>query len=306
MTHIFTGDNSYEIKKRYIALVDNFIKQHGNLALEKFDGDEVSVQKVVDAVNNLPLLASKKMVVINDLQNKEVLEIVAELDVSDSCELVITASKIDKRDGYYKKLSKLPGFVSLSTSSEKSLPSWVINETKMRGGTIDQYNARYLVDMIGFDQMLLSSEINKLITYSSDITKETIDLLCQPTPQTTIFQLLDAAFTGNLQEALKLYNEQRVQKVEPIAIMGMIAWQLHTLTIIKLAGKRTPSEIAKDAQIKPYVVQKSMKIAKRIRFQHLKHLVSEATRLEIDLKSKNIDPDEALMYYITLVASQSS
>ncbi len=282
--------------------MDEFVAEHGDLALERLDGEETTPSKLVDSASSLPFLASKKMIVIKGAANKDLLEKVAELELPETTELVVVIPKVDKRAAWFKKLSKMKGFKNFSNNSANQLPSWVMDEVKEQKGKISRGHAQYLVDVVGYNQMLLSSEINKLITYEPEITKQSIDLLCEPTPQATVFQLLDAAFEGDIEKAQKLYREQRVQKVEPIAIMGLIAWQLHILTTVKLAGDRSVNETAKEAKLNPYVVQKSKRIADKMTLATIKQLVSDALQLDIDMKSKNINADEAMMFYIAKIS----
>ena len=302
MIHILTGENDFELNRTLKHLVDEFVAEHGDLALERLDGEEIIPSKLVDSVNNLPFLASKKMIVLKGAANKDLLEKVAELELPETTELIVVVPKVDKRAAWYKKLSKMKGFKNFSNSGANQLPGWVMDEVKGQKGKISRSDAQYLVDVVGYNQMLLSSEINKLITYEPEITKQTIDLLCEPTPQATVFQLLDAAFEGDIEKAQKLYREQRVQKVEPIAIMGLIAWQLHILTTVKLAGDRSVNEIAKEAKLNPYVVQKSKRIADKMTLAKIKQLVSDALQLDMDMKSKNINADEAMMFYIAKIS----
>jgi DNA polymerase III delta subunit len=69
------GGNSFALHKRLNELVEKFIKEHGDLALERIDAEETEVQTILDALQNLPFLASKKMVVVRELgQNKQAAE----------------------------------------------------------------------------------------------------------------------------------------------------------------------------------------------------------------------------------------
>lgn len=302
MKSVLSGENAFELQKELDLLVNNFVKEHGDLALERMDGEEVTPQKLVDVVTNLPFLASKKMVVVKNVYNKDLLEKLVELEVPDFTELIVVAGKLDKRASYYKKLSKLSGFKSFTKQAQVSLPQWIMDEVAGHGGKISRSDAQYLVDILGDNQMLLSSEVNKLTTYSPDVTRETIDLLCEPTPQATTFNLIDSAFTGNLERSLNLYKELRAQKVEPIKIMGLMAWQLHVLATVKMAGSRGSDQIAKDAKLNPYVVSKSKKIADGLSLKRVKYLVHTAMQLDLDMKSKSINTDDAMMLYIADIA----
>jgi DNA polymerase-3 subunit delta len=155
-------------------------------------------------------------------------------------------------------------------------------------------DANLLVDRIGINQQLLANELEKLLLYNPKINKESILLLTDKTPQSSIFDLLDAALNGKTELALELYIEQRQQKVEPAQIMALLAWQLHVLALIKTAGNRDTNDIASEAKINPYVVRKSTAIADKLSYDDLKKLISYVRELDHRLKSESIDPDEAL------------
>jgi DNA polymerase III delta subunit len=110
---------------------------------------------------------------------------------------------------------------------------------------------------------------------------------------------LDAAFAGNKGRALKLYEEQRAQKVEPQAILALIAWQLQLLALTKYADGKSTTQIAKDVGMNPYPISKAARLAHKLKDEKFKEMVDFA--FEIDLKSKTsaIDLDEALKTYIT-------
>src|SRR5690606_21428745 len=115
------------------------------------------------------------------------------------------------------------------------------------GGSLSVADARYLVSRVGQNQLQLSSELQKLLDYQPAVNRQTIDLLTEPTPQSSIFDLLAAAFDGQAKRVLQLYHEQRQQKVEPLNILALAAWQLHILALIKTAGERSPQQIASQA-----------------------------------------------------------
>jgi DNA polymerase-3 subunit delta len=159
------------------------------------------------------------------------------------------------------------------------------------------------VERVGSSQQLLGGELEKLILYNPQITRETIELLTDATPQSTIFQLLEAAFAGNTKQALQLYSEQRALNVEPAQIIAMLAWQLHVLAIIKTAGDRSPDTIAKEARLNPFVVKKSQNIARKLSLPELKELIGDLLRIDVQSKRTSIDADEALQHYLLRMAA---
>ena len=285
---------------------DNFAVEYGDLGLERIDGQEASLERIDEALTSLPFLVTKKMVVLRSpSNNKQFIERAEQIldGVPKTTDVIIVEPKIDKRLSYYKYLKSHTDFHNFPELDPRSATTWLIATVKEQGGSINSGDARYLIERVGANQQLLANEIEKLILYDSNITRQTIDLLTDLTPASTIFQLLESAFAGNAKRALNLYAEQRAMKVEPQKIIALLAWQLHVLAIIKTAGERSIDVIAKEAKLNPFVVQKSQSIARNLTFLKLKKLVSDLVKIDTQTKSTNIDPDEAIQHYLLKLAS---
>lgn len=298
MIYFFTGDNQFAIKQRLSQITKDFIADHGDLAVERIDAEETAIDLIIDATQSLPFLSSAKLVVIQNVTSKDLLDRLVVIDNMEQIIVVVLVPKVDKRANYYKKIREHPNFNVFDKTNARELPRWVSEYAKSQKGDISLSDARYLVERVGENQVLLGNEIDKLITYNPHITRNSIDDLTVPLPQSTVFELLDASFAGRAKEADRLYNEQRAQKVEPQAILGMIAWQLHVLAIVKLAGDKSTDLIAKEAKINPFVVRKTQNLARKLTLNDIKKLVKDALELDVSIKTKNIDVDNALLLYL--------
>lgn len=301
MVITLTGSNFYLLKKRLDVLTGQFIKKHGELAIEKIDAEEAEPQAVLDAVQSLPFLASRKMVVVRNAGASKVLsgQIEQIIDsAGDTTDVIFYEPAPDKRQTYFKVLKSKTQLEEFNEMDAHGLAKWLSAEAKTQDGAMTLADANYLVERVGTNQQQLANELDKLITYEPKITRQNIDLLSEKTPQSKVFDLLDAAFAGDKERALELYSEQRAQKVEPQAIMAMMAWQLKLLALAKTGANKSSQQIAKDAGLSPYPVMKAQNLARKIDDNKLKDMVSDA--LEIDEKGKTtaIDLDEALKTYI--------
>lgn len=305
MTIVLTGTNSFALQHELRIIVDRFVAEQGELALERIDGQEAEFGRVREALTSLPFLASKKMVVLRaPSANKQFVEQAEKLlgEVADTTDLIIVEPKLDKRLGYYKLLKKSTDFKEFTELDVNGLAAWLGRSAKEQGGVLSSNDARYLIDRVGANQQMLSNDLDKLLLYNVHVSRENINLLTDLAPQSTIFQLLETAFAGNAQRALELYAEQRALKVETPQIIAMLAWQLHILAIIKAAGQRNPAEIAKDAKLSPFVVQKSAGIARKLTLARLKRLIADLLAIDSRSKRTSLDSDEALQLYIIKLA----
>jgi DNA polymerase III delta subunit len=84
----------------------------------------------------------------------------------------------------------------------------------------------------------------------------------------------------------------------------MLGWQLHIVAVVKMAGDRDPTLIAKEAKLNPFVVRKTSAVTRSLSVLALKKLVSAALNLDIRLKSSAIDADEAARLFILQLAEK--
>ncbi len=301
MISVLTGANTYALKRELRRVIDEFVKAHGDFALERLDGSEVTVERLGEAVQSLPFLAAKKLVVLDSpSSNKQFLEQFETLLVGapETTDILLVEPSLDKRTAYYKWLKKHTEFQEFTVLDERGLAAWAVSYAKERGGNLKSADATYLVGRVGLNQQGLAHELDKLLLAGNEIARSTIDELTERSPQSTVFELLDAAFAGNSQKALSLYAEQRAMKVEPQYIIAMLAWQLHILAVVKTAGERSTDMIASEAKISPYSVRKSVSIARSLSLAKLKQLVGDLTTLDAKSKRVALDLDSALQTYI--------
>ncbi len=303
MITILTGDDSFALKQALDERMKSFVAAHGELALERLDGEEDQAEHIFDAITGFSLLSSAKMVVLRGAsKQKELLEKLADKPelVPETTELLLVDSKLDKRARYYKAFKKTADLQEYNVG-DKDTAGWLVDYAKNTNGTLTRQDASYLIDRVGTNKTMLANEIDKLVAYDTHITRGSIDLLCEPTPQSSVFQLLDAAFNGNIQRTMALYEDQRSQRVEPLSILGMIAWQLQIVAIVH-TGPGDATKTAQEAKLNPYVVRKSQAIARNLSKTELRKLIRRALNLDVQLKSTAVDADEAVRYFLVSVA----
>lgn len=301
-----TGANDFLRKAELKKLTTVFLREHDAMAIEKLDGEVASADRMQAAVSSLPFLTARKLVILRDPgKQKAFAEKIVDIlkEVADTTDLIIDEPKLDKRLSYYKTLKKDTDFREFTELDANGLTTWAAHYSKEQGGTLSPSDARVLLDRVGANQQLLKSELDKLLAYNPHITRQTIELLVDPMPQSSVFELLDAAFQGKTARMLELYHEQRALKVEPQAITALIAWQLHVLAVVKTAGDRSPDEISKVAKINPYVVRKSLGLARHLSLAQVKRMVSDLLTLDIRMKTVSVDADESLQLYLLKLSS---
>lgn len=306
MTNVLCGVNWFGVKARLDELTSSFISEHGDLALERLDGEEVTYEQILGAVESLPFLAAKKMVVVYNLsankQASENLETLIE-KAGDSTDLLIVESKLDKRGVYYKGIKKLKGFEEFNELDEYGLTDWLIKQAEKSGAKLSKSDARYLVERAGSSQAALAHELEKLIQYNPEIARANIELLVNEVPTSTVFNLIDKAFAGDLKAALRIYDEQRAQKVEPQAMLAMLVWQMHVVALCSAAGQKNSSEIASETSLNSFVVGKSQAIAQKMGRTKINKFLELLRDIDYTSKWQTYNYDEAMRFAIVSLAN---
>jgi DNA polymerase III delta subunit len=304
MITTLAGSNDFMIQLELTNLVDKFKLKNDEISIEQIDGAEAEESAILESINSLSLLFPSKLTVLKrGSSNKGFSESVdrAIKEMPESNNLIIVEPNIDKRTSYYKNLKKLTDFKLFEDLDSNQLIKWIEQTAKQEGGLIRNNDARYLIEVAGSNQLKLSNEMAKLISFKPEISRENIDELVDPIPQTTIFQLLDAAFTGKSKEILRIYEEQKRQKVSPQQVIAMLTWQIHILAMIKAAGNASSSEIASKTKTNPYVVGKSMALARNMTMLDIRTLTEDLLELDVKLKNKTIDADDALLQLLLTI-----
>lgn len=300
MTVVIAGENVFAVRRELARRVNGFAQKHGELAVERLDGEEVDFARIRQSLSETSLFAPERLVVLSSPgAHKEFQEKAEEVlaNVPETTQVIVVEPKPDKRTSYYKFLKKQAEFVAADPLDARQLPAWAVEYAKEQGASLSRGDAQYLADRVGGDQQRLASEVEKLSLMGTKITREIIDTLTDKSPQSKIFDLLDAAFAGNTERAMDLYDEQRAQKVEPQEIMAMIGWQLRQIAFATFAGKHSLSE----AKLSGYGAQKAENAARRLTQQELKDAVARLTEIDALSKQTPLDVDEAVRTYLLTI-----
>ena len=179
------------------------------------------------------------------------------------------------------------------------LTDWVTRRARAQKRRITPEAARMLVESLGDDLRMLASEIDKLGTYvgeGGEIGPEDVRALTPVARQSKVFDLTDALARRDTSTALALLHELLANGESPLGIVALTAFQTRSLMQVKLLSDRgmPAHQIASAAGIAPFVVEKSLRLARRFTFAQLE--AAHRTLLEIDtsLKRSRMTPELAL------------
>ncbi len=283
-----TGANSFARSKKLVELRDAFAKDYGVENIEVVNAEDLELNQLPTLLQGASLFSSHRMVIIKDLStNKELAEKFADLTTSSSDEItvVVVESQLDKRTSLYKTLKSKTEFHEFDEPKEFDLLKWIEGYAKEKKGAITSRDARLLLDYVGADQQRLAGEIEKLINFQPEITAETIENLVERRAQSTVFQLLDYVLSGDKKKSMTTLENLEKAFEDPFQIVNLLIWQIQALAVVKSAGNRSDSEIAKEAKLNPYVISKTKGLARKVDSQFLNKMINQVAELDVAIKT---------------------
>lgn len=301
MIKILSGD-PYRVREACRYFKEAFLKDHDALNFERIDVQEgkIACSEVIGRLHSTSLFATKQLVILENLNhNQEFLDNVETLcgELAPGVSLVMTVD-IDKKTRWGKFLSEQPDYRDYPPYQASELR----NKLLQRAGELETFltpkTADYLIVRLGSDLFILDNELQKLSVYPK-ITTELIDQLTVANYNSQIFELLDNLFRGHPARSLQLYDEQRQQKQEPLAILGTLTWQLQIFVIAKLgAAVKSDRQIAQDFKLHVFPVQKALSAVSNMDWNYLHTFIDLCRQIDRDIRLHFVSADDALKYLI--------
>lgn len=286
MIQLQTGENTFETERRLKELVAGY---DGDV--ERFDGEGLSVERLPDLFSGVTLFSSKRLVIIkNASENKSLWGVLVDwLEKGVDNDIVFVEERPDKRTKTYKWLEKNSEVVVAKELQPFEAVRWVTRETERRGVTMSKEDCEFFVDYVGTDQWRLDSELDKLALSGSEISEDMIRDLVEPTPQATSFELLDAAFRGQVAEVERLFQIVS-REDDPYMFFGLLSGQIYALALVATGKGMRPDDIAKATGVHPFVLRKISGLAGRMSADSLQQLTSRLAELDANMKSRSVEP----------------
>jgi DNA polymerase-3 subunit delta len=148
-----------------------------------------------------------------------------------------------------------------------------------------------LCDRTQMDVMLLQNNAKKLALYTNTITYDDVCKMVQRPLEDNAFQLFNHLVNKNNAAALSLYKDLRVNNVEPVSLISMIANQFRVLSQVYFLNKTGMShiDIAKELNINVYRAQILTKNCFTFSEKAINETLEALYNLDLQIKSGQVD-----------------
>ncbi len=310
------GEDTYRSHKKIKGIKKKYLNsdQAGtNICI--LYANEVDFDKIAKAVETMPFLANKRLVIIKDLLNsnkQKLQEEVAEYlhSIPETTVLIFwEKGGVKKKGKLFKELRKISRAQEFELLVGIKLNNWIEQEVKKLGGKIEKEAVARLASYVGSDLWQMANEISKLVSYkvqgtndkgqrssNSIICVSDVELLVKAKLNTNIFEMVDALGEKDTKKTTELVDDLLTSGETEGYLLSMITYQFRNLLIVKdlTEKKLNKFQIAKQTNIHPYVVSKTIPQSKNFTEGELEEIYSKLLYADKAIKTGKLQPRLAL------------
>ena len=286
----------------------------------KLTNETFDVQRLADAVENLPMMAEYTFIWVDEIDlfklpeadRESVAEILS--DIPDYCCVVFTYEttpwKPDKRlKKLWEAINTHGQIVEFAKQDQRDLIPWIIRHFAARKKTISSDLALYLIDLTGGTMTTLAGEIAKICAYSGAdaICRADIDAVTEPVMDAVVYQMTDMLGRGEYGKALQKLNQLLKMQQEPIGILGAMGMHFRRISAARtlLDNGRGVQDMMKLYGLSDYPARKTMEAARRFSAKFCKFALEAILETDNQLKSSYGDSDRVLEMLILRLAQEA-
>lgn len=285
----------------------------------KLNTETFDIREFADCVENLPMMAERTMVVVDEIDifkmnegdREKMIDIFS--DIPDYCTVVFTYETTSfKPDKRLKKLwdavNKYGEPVEFAKQSQRDLVTWITRHFAANHKRINPDLCAYLIDITDGTMTSLSGEISKICAYSGsdEIRKSDIDAVTEPVLDAVVFQMTDLMGQGEYGTALIKLQQLLKMQQDPLSILGAIGSHFRRMATARtlLDNGRNTSELMRLCGISDYAARKTMSAAGRFSAKFYAKAAELVLESDHQIKTSFDDPKRILEVLIMGLARE--
>jgi DNA polymerase-3 subunit delta len=281
-----------------------------------YQGSEGRVEDILAACDTPPFLSERRLVVVEGLPRskgkagasaagdlKAFTEALAHYvpHMPGTTVLVVIVDELLEAESPLVRLARSHGEVKTCVAPRgNQLEAWLIRRARAAGRELTAEAARALASASADSSRALAGEVEKLCTYvgpGGRIGLEEVHALTPSSRSTRVFDLTDALARRDRGRSLAILHELLDSGESPFGIVALTAVQTRSLIQVKALseqGGMRVADIARNAGLAPYVVEKSLPLVRRFTSAQLEATHRRLLDIDASLKQSKMTPEMAL------------
>ena len=193
-------------------------------------GDETEAAEILTLCGNLPMFATRRLVVVKEVgalgvREAERLLPYLEAPVETTC-LVLTGGKVDGRVKFFQALKQAAVSVDCAPLDARALPAWVQDQAGALGLRLDEAARELLIEASGGALGVLCREMEKLAAYVAPNTRVTaadVEAVQGADTGGSVHDLIDALQRRDRVGSLRSLSKVLDAGEPPLRVLGFLA-----------------------------------------------------------------------------------
>ena len=289
------GEESFLVDQAVEAfLASPDFAQNPSLNIERFQADEVSPARVLEAAAGLPFLGKKRLVVLAGSNAYKAADLNRFLDyladpAPTTC-LLFTGQKLDIRTKFAKALKKQGKVQVFNKMYPDKLPAWLSARAATRGKRLEPSAANRLAELSGLGLASLDMEVEKLALFAAGepvITQEHVDQVVGKGRLYSIFDFTDAIAVGSLNRALSAWDQLHSLGEPAVRALAMVTRLMRQLLEVRgiLDQGGNEAQVRSALRVPPGALNTLMQRARRESSANLGGYLARLLEADVALKS---------------------
>ena len=310
-------DNLYIFHGEEVFLLHHYLGQLHKVILDeltesfnyhRFNQENFDLRAFADAVENLPMMAERTLVQVEDIDlfklpedsRSKIIDILS--DIPEYCTLVFVYETVEfKPDKRLKKLWEVVSqaqIVEFAKQSQRDLISWMTRHFAARNKYISPELCLYLLELTDGTMTSLKGEIEKIAAFSGadTICRSDIDAVTEPVLDAVVFRMTDMLGTREYAQAMDSLQKLLKMQQEPIAILGAVGGYLRRLGTARTLYDQgsNAGELMKLYGISDFAARKTMTAARQFSASFFRKAMDLVLETDRKMKTSYDDPHRLL------------
>jgi len=321
LLHILLGQDDFSLhqalEKIKTGVGDQTLQATNTTTLA---GQQLTLDQLRTVCETAPFLAERRLVIVNGLlerfepksklkgqgrkrtanqQNEYKLFSAYITQIPDSTTLVLIDGRIGSNNLLLKELSVKAEIKSFPLLKNDRLRQWIGQRVKQEGGSISTEAVNLLSKFIGSDLWIMTSEINKLVLFSSDrrIEEEDVKRLVSHAQEANVFAMVDAILESKAGVAQQLLQRLLESGAAPAYLLVMLSRQVRMI----VQAKELKSQRKSDTEIQnklgltaEFALRKVLGQADRYPMRKIIEVYHKLLETDLSIKTGKYDGELAL------------
>lgn len=318
--YIFYGEETF-LLQHYLGQMHRMILDEltESFNYHRFNNENFELRDFADAVENLPMMAERTLVQVDDIDlfklpedsRNKIMDILS--DIPTYCTLVFVYETVEfKPDKRLKKMWEVVSsaqIVEFAKQSQRDLISWISRHFAARGKYISQELCLYLLELTDGTMTSLKSEIEKIASFSGSesICQADIDAVTEPVLDAVVFRMTDYLGAKEYAKAMDTLQKLLKMQQEPIAILGAVSAYFRRLGTARVLYDRggNAGELMKLCGMSDYAARKAMSAARQFSPGFYKKAMEMLLETDRRMKTSYDDAQRLLEVLILQLAQEA-